>query len=195
LLDAAWVLDSAPLTHQLGDASLQQSAGAFFQTSPQYAWDAFSVLLAQWGLRGSALYDIYGGGGFFSAMLRGRFAQFVLVESSAQSCGDARTNLAGLDARIFQADAEAYIAAQIEASIMPGANSIAILDPPRKGLPPALCDALHAWRPDKLVLIGCDGASFCRDATRLSRSWRLDQLAAIDLFPNTSHVECVGLFE
>jgi 23S rRNA (uracil1939-C5)-methyltransferase len=41
--------------------------------------------------------------------------------------------------------------------------------------------------------VGCDGAAFCRDVKRLAAGWNLDQLAVLDLFPLTSHVECVAL--
>ena len=44
-------------------------------------------------------------------------------------------------------------------------------------------------------LVGCDGAAFARDAKRLGPAWKLANLAALDLFPLTHHVECVGLFE
>ena len=46
-----------------------------------------------------------------------------------------------------------------------------------------------------MVLVGCDGASFCRDVKRLGPAWKLAELAALDLFPLTHHVECVGLLE
>jgi len=42
-------------------------------------------------------------------------------------------------------------------------------------------------------LIGCDGMAFCRDIKALAANWRLERLAAIDLFPNTPLVEFVGL--
>jgi 23S rRNA (uracil1939-C5)-methyltransferase len=68
-----------------------------------------------------------------------------------------------------------------------------LLDPPRAGLEPALCDRLATAGAGTLVLVGCDGAAFCRDVKRLTASWSLDQLAVLDLFPLTSLVECVAL--
>lgn len=190
-----WRADTEPLTHTLGTTRLQQSPGAFFQTSPRHAWDAFNTLLSGWDLRGGALYDIYGGGGFFSLMLRERSSATVLIESSPASCADARVNLAALAAQVVESDAMDFVLRELAAMRLPALDSLAMLDPPRQGLPPALCEALCNWRPSKLLLIGCDGANFCRDATRLAKSWKLTKLAAIDLFPNTAHVECVGLFE
>ena len=73
------------------------------------------------------------------------------------------------------------------------AGDLILLDPPRAGLEPALCDRLATAGAGTLVLVGCDGAAFCRDVKRLAPAWRLDQLAVLDLFPLTSHVECVAL--
>jgi len=53
---------------------------------------------------------------------------------------------------------------------------------------------VQAAGASSLVLVGCDGAAFCRDAKRLGPAWRLEKLAVLDLFPLTNHVECVGLF-
>ncbi len=48
-------------------------------------------------------------------------------------------------------------------------------------------------RPARIALVGCDPATFARDVGRLARiGWRLESLAAFDLFPQTHHVEAVG---
>jgi 23S rRNA (uracil1939-C5)-methyltransferase len=73
------------------------------------------------------------------------------------------------------------------------AEDTILLDPPREGLEPTLCERLASAGAGTLVLVGCDGAAFCRDVKRLSYAWKLDQLAVLDLFPLTSHVECVAL--
>ena len=44
-----------------------------------------------------------------------------------------------------------------------------------------------------MVLVGCDGAAFCRDLKRLEATWRVEQIAALDLFPMTPHIEAVAL--
>jgi 23S rRNA (uracil1939-C5)-methyltransferase len=70
---------------------------------------------------------------------------------------------------------------------------VILLDPPRAGLEPALSDRLCTAGAGTLVLVGCDGAAFCRDLKRLAPAWTLEKLAVLDLFPLTSHVECVAL--
>jgi 23S rRNA (uracil1939-C5)-methyltransferase len=47
----------------------------------------------------------------------------------------------------------------------------------------------------RLVYVSCDPATMARDARRLvDGGYRLESLRAFDLFPNTPHVECVGVF-
>ncbi len=49
--------------------------------------------------------------------------------------------------------------------------------------------------PAQIVYVSCDVATFARDARVLvAAGYRLEQLHAFDLFPNTPHVETVASF-
>ncbi len=185
-----WHRNTEPIRHRLGEATLQHEPGAFFQVSPPWAAEAFGNLLRTWDLKGATLYDLYGGVGLFSALLGQRFQHRVLVESGDAAVAWARRNLeaARLPAECLVAD----VAAWVPEGLGEPADLI-LLDPPRAGLEPALCDRLANAGAGTLVLVGCDGAAFCRDVKRLSATWHLDQLAVLDLFPLTSLVECVAL--
>ena len=185
-----WQRSHEPIRHQLGDATLLHEPGTFFQVSPPWAAEGFGGLLRSWNLKGNTLYDLYGGVGFFSAMLGDRFSQRVLVESGESAVAWARRNLesAGLPSECLVADVAEWVPEGLG-----HADDVILLDPPRAGLEPALCDRLATAGAGTLVLVGCDGAAFCRDVKRLATTWNLDQLAVLDLFPLTSHVECVAL--
>jgi 23S rRNA (uracil1939-C5)-methyltransferase len=164
--------------------------GGFYQVSPEWAAEAFGNLLQDWDLRGETLFDLYGGVGFFSALLGHRFQHRRLVEFDATAVAWAKVNLESLDlpSECIASDAAEWIPQQLG-----NPTDVILLDPPRAGLPPELCERLQGARARTLVLVGCDGASFCRDVKRLAPVWRLEALAALDLFPLTHHVECVGL--
>jgi 23S rRNA (uracil1939-C5)-methyltransferase len=185
-----WHRNAGPIRHRLGDVMLQHEPGAFFQVSPPWAAEAFGGLLCAWDLKGSTLYDLYGGVGLFSALLGDRFSHRVLVESGESAVAWARRNLesAGLSSECLVADVAAWVPDGLGAP-----EEVILLDPPRAGLEPALCDRLATAGASTLVLVGCDGAAFCRDVKRLAIAWSLDQLAVLDLFPLTSHVECMAL--
>jgi 23S rRNA (uracil1939-C5)-methyltransferase len=190
--------DSARLQHRLGEARLQQHPRAFFQAAPAWAWEAFGRVFDAWDLRGARLYDLYGGGGFFSVLLAPRFGRCEVVESSPLAVADAHLNLgqaAMRDAIFLQADVGDGLPFQPPDWAGPGETIL--LDPPRAGLPEAVSAWLSRCQAGNIVLVGCDGAAFCRDVKRIlaGAQWRLARLAVVDLFPNTPEVECVGLLE
>jgi 23S rRNA (uracil1939-C5)-methyltransferase len=185
--------NESPVLHHFPGATLQQHPRAFFQVCPAWAWDAFSGIFASWQLRGATLFDLYGGGGFFSRVLSAQFQRFTLVEFSPLSVAGARQNLRDLNVDLHERDVALWLGTRA-----PGWATTAdtvLLDPPRAGLHPVVSAAIAACGAGTVVLIGCDGAAFCRDVRRICEdgAWQLQQLAVIDLFPNTPQLECVGL--
>jgi 23S rRNA (uracil1939-C5)-methyltransferase len=72
----------------------------------------------------------------------------------------------------------------------------AILDPPRIGLGrdfQVIADGIEKAGVKELVAVGCDPDSWARDVSRfVKRGWKLDRVAALDLFPQTAHVESLA---
>ncbi len=69
-----------------------------------------------------------------------------------------------------------------------------LLDPPRTGAK-EIIEALCARHSGVIVYVSCDPATQARDARALCASgWRIDTLTAVDMFPNTPHVETVCRF-
>jgi 23S rRNA (uracil1939-C5)-methyltransferase len=185
-----WHPASGPVSHNFGPALLRHRAGGFFQVCPDWAWSAFGEILGAWSLPGGTLFDLYGGVGFFSALLGGRFRQRILVENDEAAVEWARANLAalGLEALCLAADVPEWVSPGLGA-----ADDLILLDPPRTGLTPELCEKLQTAGAGSMVLVGCDGAAFCRDLGRLAPAWELKELTVADLFPLTEHVEAVAL--
>lgn len=185
-----WHRSEEPLRHQLRGIALRHEPGAFFQVSPPWAVEAFGGLLETWGVKGRTLYDLYGGVGLFSALLGKQFDRRVLVESGEAAVAWARRNLEalGLPSDCLVGDVAAWVPEGLG-----HLGDVILLDPPRAGLEPELSDRLCTAGAGMLVLVGCDGAAFCRDVKRLGEAWTLEKVAVLDLFPLTSHVECVAL--
>jgi tRNA/tmRNA/rRNA uracil-C5-methylase (TrmA/RlmC/RlmD family) len=73
---------------------------------------------------------------------------------------------------------------------------VVIADPPRTGLGRGVAAAIAGLNAARVVLVGCDPAAFARDAGALAKlGYRLASVHAIDLFPQTDHVEAVGVLE
>jgi 23S rRNA (uracil1939-C5)-methyltransferase len=68
-----------------------------------------------------------------------------------------------------------------------------ILDPPRMGCK-AVLDQVVRLKPDKIVYISCEPTTFARDLRLFSeRGFHLQRLNLVDMFPQTYHMEVVGL--
>ena len=74
-----------------------------------------------------------------------------------------------------------------------GNPDLIVLDPPRKGCKTVL-DQFIRLKPKKMVYVSCEPTTFARDLHLLSeRGYHLQRLALIDMFPQTYHMEVVGL--
>ena len=71
---------------------------------------------------------------------------------------------------------------------------LVVTNPPRTGMDERVTSGLERVRPDRLVYISCDPATLARDLQRLM-SFRLVEVQAFDLFPQTTHVETVAVLE
>jgi 23S rRNA (uracil1939-C5)-methyltransferase len=71
-----------------------------------------------------------------------------------------------------------------------------LVDPPRTGLSREALSAVSRLRAARIVYVSCDPPTMARDARRLlDGGYRLSRVQAFDLFPNTPHVETVGIFD
>jgi 23S rRNA (uracil1939-C5)-methyltransferase len=71
-----------------------------------------------------------------------------------------------------------------------------LLDPPRAGAL-AIMERMAQWRPKRVVYISCHPGSLARDAGILikSQGFQLVGAGVMDMFPHTTHVESVAVFE
>jgi 23S rRNA (uracil1939-C5)-methyltransferase len=176
----------------LNGFQLRHRPGGFFQVCTPWAAQAFGDILEGWDLRGATLFDLFGGVGLFSALLGTRFQKRVLVEGDEAAVDWARRNLEaiGLAAECHASDVTAWVPEGLG-----DPDDLILLDPPRVGLDEALASRLLGARASRMVLVGCDGAAFCRDLKRLATRWTIQDMVAIDLFPLTVHAEFIALLK
>lgn len=68
-----------------------------------------------------------------------------------------------------------------------------ILDPPRAGLHPKICEILSETGLDRIVYVSCNPATQARDLTLICEkgNYEIDRIQPVDMFPHTYHVENV----
>ena len=157
---------------------------------------ALSDLLG--GMTGASVLDLYAGAGLFTlplADLVGESGCVFSIEGNPRAVRDARRNAHHLpQVTLLQGGVEEVLASP--GDTLPDAVDAVVLDPPRTGAGRAVCDAIAALCPKRVVYVACDPAALARDVGYLAgHGYRLAGLRAFDLFPHTHHVECVTVLD
>ncbi|MFV0558873.1 MAG: 23S rRNA (uracil-5-)-methyltransferase RumA, partial [Enterococcus sp.] len=72
--------------------------------------------------------------------------------------------------------------------------SVIFVDPPRKGLDAKFIEAAANTTAERIVYISCNPATLARDAALFAElGYETTKIQPVDLFPQTTHVECVAL--
>ncbi len=170
---------------------LEVPIGSFFQGNRHLVPWLFARVADLAGAGDEPVVDLHAGVGFLAAAARwAGHENLTVVEPHRPGAAAAQRNLP--DARVIAGSAEDFLEDNRE--LFPGA--LAITDPPRTGLTPELRRRLIAWRPHRLLMLGCDPATWSRDAADLmDHGYVLSHLELVDLFPFTHHVEIIAVLE
>ncbi|MEN8184820.1 MAG: hypothetical protein ABFS46_20050, partial [Myxococcota bacterium] len=179
----------------VGGEPLRISPGVFVQSNA-LALDGLAAAVHAAAGRGGLAFELYAGAGAFTLGLARRFGRVVAVEGQRSAADDLRHNLdaAGLgNVEVVEAPVEGVLADDAQ---LPMGAEVALLDPPRSGLPPGAATALARLRPRRIVFLGCDPAILARDLAALcAEGHRLTEVRGFDLFPQTPHVEALAIVE
>ena len=142
---------------------------------------------------GTLLLDLYCGTGALGIALSNQFTQVIGVELHEPAVRCARENASrnGLSA--------SYLCGPVEKLVqtleLPESYTV-LVDPPRAGLHKDALGFLARLPARKLVYVACKASSLLRDGQfLLQNGWKLSHWEAVDMFPQTSHVEVVACFE
>jgi len=142
------------------------------------------------------VYDLYTGTGTIALFIAGKASKVVGVDYVNEAIDHARENalannltnthfVAGDMAKVFNND---FVK-------LHGSPDVVITDPPRAGMHPDVIKSLLQCKPAKIVYVSCNPATQARDIEMLSPGYALKQVQAVDMFPQTHHVESVVLLE
>jgi 23S rRNA (uracil1939-C5)-methyltransferase len=168
-----------------------RSAASFFQGNRFLTGRLLAHVLSE--VDDDHVVDAYAGVGLFAVALAARGARVIAIEDDRGSGADLETNAQAFGGAItvWRAPVEEALPA-----IAPGTAGAVVLDPPRSGTSAEALAALIRLEARRLVYVSCDPATLARDAKRLiAAGYRLGPMAGFDLFPNTSHVETVAVFD
>jgi 23S rRNA (uracil1939-C5)-methyltransferase len=167
---------------------LRAHACSFFQGNRFLIEPLAEAVVAELPSAGTVL-DLYSGVGLFALLAARRGASVHGAEVSDLAVADARHNAARAGFKI------AFEIADVRNALarwpVETTESI-ILDPPRSGAEPGVVEAIAARDPERIVYVSCDPPTLGRDLKRLlGAGYRIGSLQALDLFPDTFHVETI----
>jgi hypothetical protein len=171
---------------------LKVPIGAFFQGNRHLIAPLFERVSALAGKGREPVYDLHAGVGFLAAAALSNGARDAyLVEPNRVAARAAALNLPDATVAVGRT-AEEFV----DSFSAPSRDALVITDPPRAGLTKKLRRELVSWQPHRVLMLGCDPATWTRDAAFLSANgYRVASLELFDLFPSTHHVEILALLE
>ncbi|MFM8330058.1 MAG: 23S rRNA (uracil(1939)-C(5))-methyltransferase RlmD [Candidatus Methylumidiphilus sp.] len=139
--------------------------------------------------------DLFCGIGNFTLPLAQKAGTVVGVEGGAVAVARARQN--ALDNSLQ--NVEFHVADLTQTQDVPWASrryDKVLLDPSRAGAMEILAYARH-WQARRIVYVSCNPATLARDAGLLAHEhgYTLVRAGVMDMFPHTTHVESIALFE
>lgn len=179
------------------DKVFRISAGSFFQVNatqtPALVREALSAAhpyTTDWVLDG------YSGVGLFSLFLAGEVEHVHAIESQPSAVSDARAS-AVLNGITNITSTEGVLERTLGALVRQRERvDIALVDPPRSGCHPRALAELKQLAPRTFVYISCDPSTLARDLQLFcAGDYRLVSVQPVDMFPFTSHIECVARCE
>lgn len=181
------------ITDILGDYTFKISPLSFYQVNPVQAEKLYNIGVKAAGItKEDTVFDLYCGIGTISLFMS-KYAKNVYgIEIVEQAIDDAKENCKInniTNSEFIVGDVEKVLADLIEnKNIIP---DIIMVDPPRKGLDNTTIENIMKIKPKKLIYISCNPATLIRDLAKLEEEYNIKEITPVDMFPFTSHVECV----
>ncbi|MGH9843756.1 MAG: class I SAM-dependent RNA methyltransferase [Blastocatellia bacterium] len=183
--------DSLGTAHQrIADVNYGFGVKSFFQGNRLLVEELLDAAIGD--AHGRLAIDLYAGVGLFSLQLAKTFEQVCAVEGNKTAANhgieNARAN-GVTNVRYEPISVEAWLKYKSHESPRP---DLVLLDPPRAGAGVLVIERLAALAAPRMAYVSCDPATLARDLRMLlDYGYRLDSITALDMFPQTFHVETV----
>ena len=191
---SAPVYGSGYITESYGNLNFKASLNSFLQINHGQTEKLYKTALEFADVKQTeTVFDLFCGIGTISLMAAESAKSVVGIEYVQQAVDNAIDNaeLNGItNASFLAGDAGEKLDEAIE---LAGRPDVIILDPPRKGCDESLVKKLCELKPSRIVYVSCSPSTLARDVALLKEGgYVLEKIKAVDMFPQTTHVECVA---
>jgi 23S rRNA (uracil1939-C5)-methyltransferase len=168
---------------------------SFVQVNPEQTEVLYNVVKNYVGLSGQeTVIDAFCGIGTISLFLAGLAKHVYGIEIVPDAIKDATEN-----AKLNNITNAHFICGDVE-EVLPQLSAkgvtpdIIVLDPPRSGCSESSLKTIASMVPASIVYVSCNPSTLARDMAVLSQlGYETSEVQPVDMFPQTSHVECVVL--
>lgn len=183
-------------TGRLFDLEFELSPASFFQVNPVQTEKLYQTAVDYAELKPTDLLcDVYCGAGTITLTMARHCREAVGIEIVEPAVENAKRNavLNGISNVSFRAGkAEELLPRMVADGLRP---DVICVDPPRKGLDPAVIRAMAQAAPERIVYVSCNPATLARDAGLLrDEGYLVRKVQPVDMFCWTSGVETVCSF-
>lgn len=173
------------------------NAKSFYQTNSAQAYQLYKLTREYADLTGDELvYDLYTGTGTIAQFVAKKAKLVVGIEAVPEAIEDAKANAANnkiKNVRFFAGDMKKIFTEEFIAKN--GRPDVIITDPPRDGMHKDVIEQILKVLPSKIVYVSCNSATQARDLQLLNEYYVVKKSRAVDMFPQTHHVENVVCLE
>jgi 23S rRNA (uracil1939-C5)-methyltransferase len=185
------------ITEYLDELQFRITPKSFYQTNPKQAKILYDIAKNFAELKSTDIvYDLYTGTGTIALYLAKYCAKVIGIESVSEAIDSAKLN----------AEINMIKNASFELGDMKdcfnddfisryGKADVVITDPPRNGMHKDVIKQLLKLEPKKIVYISCNSSTQARDLEFMKTKYEVVMSQAVDMFPQTHHVENIVLLK
>jgi 23S rRNA (uracil1939-C5)-methyltransferase len=169
------------------------SPSSFFQVNVLQTEILYKKILEYANLSGKeTVIDSYSGTGTISIYLAGKAKKVYGLELQKGAVRDAwangeLNNLSNL--KFFSGKAESWLYKWIQRDEK---AEVIVIDPPRRGCSREVLKNIIKIKPEQILYVSCDMPTLARDIKYITQNgYNIEEVQPIDMFPHTSHIECL----
>ncbi len=173
------------------------NAKSFYQTNSDQAYELYKITRDFAGLSGEELvYDLYTGTGTIAQFIAKDCTKVIGIESVPDAILAAKEN-----AQLNNIENVEFYVGDMKTVFNDsflkthGKPDVIITDPPRDGMHKDVVNQLLKIGSEKIVYVSCNSATQARDLALMNEMYKITKVQAVDMFPQTHHVENVVLLE
>ena len=170
---------------------------SFYQTNSTQAYELYKITRDFANLSGNeVVYDFYTGTGTIAQFVAKDAKKVIGVESVPEAIEDAKLN-----AQFNNIENVEFYAGDMKDVFnnhfikKHGQPDVIITDPPRDGMHKNVVAKILEIAPKRIVYVSCNSATQARDLSLMKEQYKIVKTQAVDMFPQTHHVENVVLLE